>query len=61
MKITINIDEKLINEASEIIGIEDKSSIIEEALKTLIRIEATKRLSKLSGTQKNVEDIPRRR
>ncbi len=60
MKITVNIDQKLINEASKITGIKNKNLVAEEALKTLIRIEAGKKLSKLGGTEKNLEDMTRR-
>lgn len=61
MRTTINIDDELLKEASRLTGINEKTSIVREALKTLIRIEAGKRLSKLGGTEKDLEDIPRRR
>ena len=51
MKITISIDEKLINKAVKITGLQDTSLIVEEALETLIRVETGKKLSKLGGKE----------
>lgn len=60
MRTTINIDDELLKEASRLTGINEKTSIVREALKTLIRLETGKRLSKLGGTEKALKDISRR-
>jgi Arc/MetJ family transcription regulator len=61
MRTTINIDDALIARARELTGIQEKTALIREALKTLISIEAGKRLAALGGTMRGLEQIPRRR
>ncbi|MCK4762628.1 MAG: type II toxin-antitoxin system VapB family antitoxin [Candidatus Aminicenantes bacterium] len=61
MRITINIDESLMAEASRLTGVKEKASLIRLGLHALIARENGKRLSKLGGTEKNLQEIPRRR
>jgi Arc/MetJ family transcription regulator len=61
MRTTIILDESLINEARELTGIDEKTALVHAALRALIAREASKRLAALGGTEKNLEDIPRRR
>lgn len=61
MRTTINIDDTLINKASQLTGIREKTSLIRLGLETLIAIESAKRLAKLGGTEKNLANIPRRK
>lgn len=60
MKTTINIDDNLIEKARELTSITEKTALIKKALETLIAKESRDRLRKLSGSQKQLKDIPRR-
>ena len=61
MRTTLNIEDKLINKASELTGIREKTSLVRLGLEALISRESAKRLAKLGGTEKKIEDIPRRK
>jgi Arc/MetJ family transcription regulator len=61
MRTTLNIDDDLLNKASLLTGIQEKTSLVRLGLKALIAQESAKRLAKLGGTEKDVKPIPRRR
>jgi Arc/MetJ family transcription regulator len=61
MKITINIDDRVLDEAIRLTGIKEKSLLVRLGLETLIAREKSRRLTKLGGTEKNLGTIPRRR
>ena len=61
MRTTLNIDDELLAEAEEYTGIHEKSALVNEGLKALVRREAARRLARLGGTEPQLEDIPRRR
>jgi len=61
MRTTINLDDELMAKAEEYTGIHEKSALVREALRTLIEVEASRRLSRLGGTMPDIQDIPRRR
>ena len=61
MRTTLNIEDKLINKASELTGIREKTSLVRLGLEALISRESAKRLAKLGGTEKNLKSIPRRK
>jgi Arc/MetJ family transcription regulator len=61
MRTTINLDDELMAKAEEYTGIHEKSALVREALRTLIEVEASRRLSQLGGTMPDIQDIPRRR
>lgn len=61
MRTTLNIDESILNRASELTGIKEKTSLIRLGLQALIAQESSKRLAKLGGTEKSLRPIPRRR
>jgi Arc/MetJ family transcription regulator len=61
MRTTINIDDELLAKAREFTGIQEKTALVREALRSLIAFEAGKRLIALGGTMKGLEHIPRRR
>lgn len=58
---TLNIDENILNRASEMTGINEKTSLVRLGLQALIAQESSKRLAKLGGTEKSLRPIPRRR
>lgn len=61
MRTTLNIDDDLLKRASELSGIDEKTSLVREGLRALIAIESGKRLSELGGKEKFLRSIPRRR
>jgi Arc/MetJ family transcription regulator len=61
MRTTLNIDDSLINKASTMTGIKEKTTLVKLGLEALIARESGKRLAKLGGTQKNLKTIPRRK
>ncbi|HEX9391981.1 MAG TPA: type II toxin-antitoxin system VapB family antitoxin [Usitatibacteraceae bacterium] len=61
MRTTINIDEKLLAQASRITGFTERTFLIHEGLQALIQRESAKRLARLGGTQKSLGVPPRRR
>jgi len=58
---TLILDDELLERAREMTGITEKTAIIHEGLKTLIRLESARRLIALGGSQPKLKRIPRRR
>lgn len=61
MKTTLNIDDGLLDRASKLTGIREKTSIVRLGLEALIAAESAKRLARLGGTEKKLDAVPRRR
>jgi len=61
MRTTLNIDDELLKKASYLTGIKEKTILVKEGLEALVLLENYKRLAQLGGTEKDLEDIPRRR
>lgn len=61
MRTTLNIEDKLIDKASKLTGIKEKTTLVKLGLEALIARESSKRLAKLGGTEKELQMIPRRR
>ena len=61
MRTTLNIDGDMLNKASKLTGIKEKTSLVRLGLQALIAQESAKRLSKLAGTEPNLRVSPRRR
>ena len=61
MRTTLNIDDKILEKASELTGIREKTSLVRRGLEALITLESGRRLAELGGTEKNLQPIPRRR
>jgi len=61
MRTTLNINTDMLNKASQLTGIKEKTALVHRGLEALIAIESSKRLSKLGGTEKELQPIPRRR
>ena len=60
MRTTLNIDESLIEKASRMTGVKEKTALVKLGLVALIARESGKRLAKLGGTEKQLKPIPRR-
>ncbi len=61
MRTTLNIEDKLIDKASKLTGIKEKTTLVKLGLEALIAKESSKRLAQLGGTEKELKMIPRRR
>ena len=61
MRTTLIIDEKLVERARELTGIQEKTALVREGLAALIARETGKRLAALGGTQPKLSGVPRRR
>ena len=61
MRTTLNIEDNLMDKASKMTGIKEKTALVKLGLEALIARESAKRLARLGGTQKQLKAIPRRR
>jgi Arc/MetJ family transcription regulator len=61
MRTTLNIEDNLIDKAKKITGIKEKTTLVKLGLEALIARESARRLAKLGGTQKQLQQIPRRK
>ena len=61
MRTTINLDDDLLEEARKLSGIDERTSLLREALRALIQRESARRLARLGGSQPEMELPPRRR
>ncbi len=61
MRTTLNIDDELLGRAAKLTGIKEKTSLVRLGLEALISMESARRLAKLGGTEKELNNIPRRR
>jgi hypothetical protein len=61
MRTTLNIEDNLIDKATKLTGIKEKTSLVKLGLEALIARESARRLAKLGGTQKQLQEIPRRK
>ncbi len=61
MRTTLNIDEKLLERASKLTGVTEKTTLVRLGLEALIARESSKRLAKLGGRETKLRSIPRRR
>jgi Arc/MetJ family transcription regulator len=60
MRTTLNIEDSLIDKASKMTGIKEKTKLVKLGLEALIARESGKRLARLGGTEKRLKSIPRR-
>jgi len=61
MKTTLNIDNKLLEKASKLSKIKEKTALVRAGLQALITQESSKRLAELGGSEKSLTPIRRRR
>jgi Arc/MetJ family transcription regulator len=60
MRTTIVLDDELLAKAQELTNVQEKSSLVREALKALIERESAKRLASLGGSEPQLTAISRR-
>ncbi len=61
MRTTLNIDDKLLEEARRLTGLSEKVALVREGLRALIERESARRLAKLGGSEPQLKPVPRRR
>jgi Arc/MetJ family transcription regulator len=61
MRTTVAVDDELMAQAREYTGLTENAALIREALKTLVAVEAGRRLARLGGSDPNAKAPPRRR
>lgn len=60
MRTTIVLDDELLEKARALTNLQEKSSLVKEALKALIERESAKRLANLGGSEPQLDAISRR-
>jgi Arc/MetJ family transcription regulator len=60
MRTTIVLDDELLAKAQALTDVQEKSSLVKEALKALIERESAKRLASLGGSEPQLVTTPRR-
>jgi Arc/MetJ family transcription regulator len=61
MRTTLNIDERILAEAADYSGIQEKTALLHEGLRALIQREAAARLAALGGSDGKATAAPRRK
>jgi Arc/MetJ family transcription regulator len=61
MRTTLTIDENLLERASKLTGIRQKTALVHAGLEALIAHEAARRLAPLAGAEAALRAVPRRR
>ena len=61
MRTTLNIDDALLERASRMTGVKEKTALVRLGLEALIARESARRLAQLAGSEKALADVPRRR
>ena len=61
MRTTLNIEDNLLEQASRMTGVVEKTALVRLGLEALIARESARRLAALGGTEKKLEVTPRRR
>lgn len=61
MRTTLNIEDALVERASKLTGIKEKTALVRKGLEALISLESSKRLAALGGSEKKIRMPSRRR
>ena len=61
MRTTLNLDDKLLEEAQRLTGLSEKTALVRSALEALIERESARRLARLGGSEPDLGETPRRR
>lgn len=61
MRTTVTLNDELVKDAQEFTGIEEKSALVNAALKALVELEASRRAALLGGTMPGFKPGRRRR
>jgi Arc/MetJ family transcription regulator len=60
VRITINLDDELLNEARRLTGIKERTTLIHAGLRALIEGESARRLARLGGSEPGLRPVHRR-
>ena len=60
MRTTLNIDDRLLDEASRLTGIDRRTALVREGLRALVERESARRLASLGGSEPRLQPVPRR-
>lgn len=61
MRTTLNIDDRLLEQAARLTGETEKTSLVRLGLEALIARESARRLARLGGSDPSLDQTPRRR
>lgn len=61
MRTTVTLDDRLLEDARELTGIDERPELIRFGLETVVRLESAKRLAALGGSDKRATAAPRDR
>jgi len=61
MRTTLNIDDRLLQQAAKLTGVKEKTSLVRLGLEALVAMASARRLAKLGGTEKDLRSGRRRR
>ena len=61
MKVTLNIDDKLLRRAAELTGVTSNADLVHLCLEALVSSKAAERLGQLGGTDPKLGNVYRRR
>ncbi len=59
MRLTVNIENELLERASKLTGVKEKTVLVRLGLEALIALESGRRLAKLGRTEKKLVVTPR--
>lgn len=61
MRTTIKLDDRLLDEARRITGVQERTALIHEGLRALIERESARRLARLGGSEPKLQPVRRHR
>jgi Arc/MetJ family transcription regulator len=61
MKTTLNIDDAILEKASQLTGVSEKTTLVRMGLQALVSHQSARRLAALGGSEPIAANIPRRR
>ena len=61
MRTTLNIDDSLLDHATKLTGVKEKTSLVRLGLEALIAKASAHRLAELAGKEKRIRPVRRRR
>jgi len=60
MRTTVTIDDQLLAKAHRVTGVTERAKLLREGLQALIERESARRLARLGGSEKQLDQVPRR-
>jgi len=61
MRTTLNIDDRILEHASRLTGVREKTALVRMGLEALVARYSAQRLAALGGTERQAKRVPRRR